>query len=205
MKNRRDDLEAGSREPLLREGHLTEEGLLLLLDGELSPPEREQAKTHVDSCWSCRARRDALARSTADFADYQNAFLAPHMPPPPSGKPLFIARLNELAEELGRPSLFRIWRRAIAQFSQSLPATRMAWITAVLLIVLAAPLFYLFQKAPVVSANELLHRASVAEAGTPTGSRPAGSNSEAEYRDQRPQDDANRLPRYCAQTPGSSY
>ncbi len=169
MKNLRDDLEAGSREPLLREGHLTEEGLLLLLDGELSPPEREQAKTHVDSCWSCRARRDALARSTADFADYQNAFLAPHMPPPPSGKPMFMARLDELAEELGRPSLFRIWRRAITEFSQLLLATRMVWITVALLIVLAAPLFYLFQKAPVVSANELLHRASVAEAGTPMG------------------------------------
>lgn len=169
MKNRRDDLEAGSREPLLRDGHLTEEGLLLLLDGELLPPEREQAKAHVNSCWSCRARRDALAHSTADFADYQHAFLAPHMPPPPSGKPLFMARLDELAEELGRPSLLRIWRKAIIQFSQSLLATRIAGITAVLLIVLAAPLFYLFQRTPVVSANELLSQASAAEASTPVG------------------------------------
>jgi ElaB/YqjD/DUF883 family membrane-anchored ribosome-binding protein len=80
-----------------------------------------------------------------------------------------MARLDELAEELGRPSLLRIWRRAITQSSQSLLATRMVWITAALLIVLSAPLFYLFQKAPVVSANDLLHRASIAEAGTPMG------------------------------------
>jgi hypothetical protein len=169
MKNRRDDLEKGSREPIFRGGHLTEEALLLLLDGELSQPEVEQADAHVHSCWSCRARKDATARGIADFADYQNAFLAPHLPPSPSGKPMFMARLDKLAEELGRPSLLRSWRRAISQFSEALLEARTVWITAVLLVVAGTSFLYLFRQPQTVSANEMLRLASASERHTPAG------------------------------------
>ncbi len=163
MKIRRDGLSDESRGSFFYEGHLTDDALLLNLDGELAPTEVEIVDAHVHGCWSCRARRDTIARGIGDFADFQNAFLAPHLPPSPAGKAVFMARLDELAGGLGRPSLLRFWRRVIGRFFVSIVPARPIWIAALLLIATALPYFYWTHRPQILSPDELLGRAVMSE------------------------------------------
>ena len=55
--------------------HLADELLLSELDGELSPNAAGSVRAHLDACWRCRARRQELERSIADFMQaYQQEF-----------------------------------------------------------------------------------------------------------------------------------
>jgi len=161
VKNRRDGLGEGSIGALFHEAHLTDEAILLFLEGELISTEKNIVDSHVRSCWTCLARRDTIERGMADFADFQNAFVAPHLPPSPAGKAVFMARLDELARELGRPSLFHSWQRAAGQFFKSLLPAQPVWITALLLAAIAVPSFYFLHKQQPLSPSELLNRAAI--------------------------------------------
>ena len=52
---------------LSEDSHLTDELLLMDLDGELSPDAAPSVRAHLDTCWKCRARREELGRSASDF------------------------------------------------------------------------------------------------------------------------------------------
>jgi hypothetical protein len=151
----------GSR--LKADGHLSDDWLLLAIDGELSVSDYAQVKEHVRACWTCRARKEHLERTIEDIVEYEQALVAPDMPPSAGGRAMFMARLDELAADMGRPSLLKLWSATISQLSKSLLASRMVWIVAVLVIAVMAPLIYLLREPPAVSANELLRRASLAE------------------------------------------
>lgn len=163
MKIRRNGLSGESRGSFFQEGHLTDDALLLCLDGELSQAEAEAVDSHIHSCWSCRARSETISRGIADLADFQNAFLAPHLPPSSAGKAVFMARLDDLAGKLGRPSSLRSWRRVIEQFFRSLFPARPIWLAALLLIAVALPFSYLFNRRQVLSSDELLNRVMESE------------------------------------------
>ncbi len=45
--------------------HLTDELLLMELEGELSPREARKVKAHVEACWQCRSRRLELEQNIA--------------------------------------------------------------------------------------------------------------------------------------------
>ncbi len=42
--------------------HLSDEKLLLAMDGELAAGESAQVKIHLQACWSCRARNHRQCR-----------------------------------------------------------------------------------------------------------------------------------------------
>src|ERR1700722_18084047 len=95
--------------PLQADGHLTDAWLLLAIDGELSASDHAIVKDHVRACWACRARKEHLERTIEEIVEYEQALVAPDMPPSPGGRAIFMARLDQQAAELGSPSLIRRW------------------------------------------------------------------------------------------------
>ncbi len=159
MRSRRKKSAGPSGELLFSEHHLTDEALLLLLDGELTPRQAEVVSVHVRSCWSCRARKDAIGCSVADVVDYQTATTAAYLPPSLQGRGIFRARLSALAMEIGEPSLFRPWASGLSRFWKSCLVDRRVWTAATLVLGIVIPASYLLRKpAAAVSANELLGR-----------------------------------------------
>jgi anti-sigma factor RsiW len=47
--------------------HLSGQQLLLDVDGELPPRDEKVVRAHFDGCWKCRARRQELDNTIADF------------------------------------------------------------------------------------------------------------------------------------------
>jgi hypothetical protein len=144
--------------------HLTDEALLRSLDGELSPRESADVDAHVQSCWSCRSRRQAIGHSIADLVEYQNAVTAPYLPPPGEQRAVFLLRLNTLASEAGHPSPLKKWFNRVIRSLSFDPANRSVRIAGVL-VLLACIVIVRFARTPrIVSADELLSRAEASEA-----------------------------------------
>jgi hypothetical protein len=153
-----------AREKLFFGSHLTDHALLLSLDGELSPREAANVDVHVQSCWSCRGRRQAIGQSIADLVDYQNAITAPYLPPPVEQRAIFLARLGALASEMGRPSWLRNRLDAAIRFLRLSQVNQFAWVATALLLIVSIPLYNYLRTPPVVSADELLSLTAASEA-----------------------------------------
>lgn len=140
--------------------HPPQEQLLLYPDGELAPAEAAQMQAHLDACWTCRARIARIEETIADFVEYEDAVLVPHLTPPPRGWRTFGPQLGRLAEEIGGPSLLARLRDWLALNLMTLRFVAVA-ATAVCVIALANvwPVW-----SPQVSAHELLERSAQAEA-----------------------------------------
>jgi len=145
---------------LKSDGHLSDDWLLLSIDGALSASNHSRVEEHVRACWTCRARMEQLEKTIREIVEYEHALAAPDMPPSPGGRSIFMARLNQLAGELGRPSLIRRWTVTLLQTSRSTLSSRVGWATSAALT--AAVVLYLAfgHRAPPVSASELLQRAA---------------------------------------------
>jgi hypothetical protein len=145
--------------------HLTDHLLLLAIDGELTPAETEKVRQHLEACWSCRVRKEHLEHAITEVVEYQNARLRPYLPPSSTARNLFLARLEQMAVELGRPPL---WQRCLTAGNNMARATlsfRPAWIAATVLIALGFLFSYLslVRGVPAVSAAELLQNAKTSE------------------------------------------
>jgi hypothetical protein len=126
-------------------------------------------KEHVRACWTCRARKEHLERTIEDIVEYEQALVAPDMPPSSGGKAIFMARLDQLAAELGSPSLVRRWRVSLLQAFRLALSSRVTWVACSSLTVIVCFYVVLQRNTPVVSAIELLQRAAVSESGSFTG------------------------------------
>ena len=145
--------------------HLSDEQLLLALDGELLAREAAQVRVHLQACWSCRASSEQIEEAIADVVKYRDHLTKPFLPLSPNGRAIFVARLEQLARSVGRPSL---WGRVVGlfqasrAFSQSL-APRSVWISG---LVMASLVFLLFTRSwevSKVSASQFLENAQVSE------------------------------------------
>ena len=84
---------------MLSEGsHLTDQILLMELDGELPTSETNSVRAHLDSCWKCRARRQELERSITDFMQVYQQEPDPQLPPAAGPRAMLRARLAQSAE-----------------------------------------------------------------------------------------------------------
>jgi hypothetical protein len=143
--------------------HLTDEALLLSLDGEILPKEAADVDAHIQSCWSCRSHRQAISHCIADLVSYQNAVTAPYLPPPLDKRAVFLARLDVLAVEMGHTSRLTNWLNGAAHFFSLGEINQLARITGVLVLIASALIFYFLRASTVVSADELLSRAAASE------------------------------------------
>jgi hypothetical protein len=143
--------------------HLTDEGLLRSLDGELLPRESEFVDAHIQSCWSCRSRRRMIGCCIADLASYQNATTAPYLPPPLDGRAVFLARLDALASEMEHTSRPMSWLDGATRFFRLDQINQFARIAAVLVLLVSAGIFYFLRAPTIVSADELLNLTAASE------------------------------------------
>jgi anti-sigma factor RsiW len=94
------------------DSHLSDQQLLLDVDGELSASERNLVRAHLQSCWKCRAKRQELESAIADFVRVQ---LDAKIPPAAGPRALLKARMVQLsATESNRLSEWLTFSRALA-------------------------------------------------------------------------------------------
>jgi Putative zinc-finger len=151
------------------EGHLAEGALLLYLDGELPSKEAALVQAHLTACWACRMNADRVQEAVFAFIEYRDQVLRPFTAPPPSNEQNFVGRLQRLKDRLGN----RSWMaRLYGSFSWGVSASRLAalprplvWTAAGMTAALAAvAVLTWLDRAPVVTASELLQKASEAHA-----------------------------------------
>jgi len=107
------------------ENCLTDALLLRVLDGELPPPQTWQAKLHLESCESCRARLDGLRLVSFRVAELHRIAL------PPDVASEFAARLDQ-EESREQDGTWRQW------FARPRPVWRqLAWGGAIAVVILA--------------------------------------------------------------------
>ena len=93
--------------------HLSDQQLLLDVDGELSNRDEKLVRTHLDACWRCRARRQELEHAIVDFIHFYQKDSDAKLPPAAGARALLKARLDQLSatEPIQPPSRFALPRR----------------------------------------------------------------------------------------------
>lgn len=84
-------------------GHLSDEDILLVLDGESSRRRARRAQAHLAACWECRSRMGELEGTIEAFVSLRRRYLNPESDPelldPKGPTALLRARLAEAATE----------------------------------------------------------------------------------------------------------
>jgi hypothetical protein len=88
------------------QSHLSDEELLLAVDGELSVRHAARALAHLGACWTCMARKQELEAAIGEFIRAQRGTSGERFPPPDGPRALLNAQLAQLAET-ERPRWFR--------------------------------------------------------------------------------------------------
>ena len=145
--------------------HLSDEKLLFALDGELAASESAQVKSHLQACWSCRARSEQIEEAIASVVEYRDLLATSFGPISTGGRAEFVTQLRQLARSVGRPKLrSRIvgtLRALHAFFKGALP--RHAAISGLVIALLLLFFFSHPWEVRKVSANQLLENAQVSE------------------------------------------
>jgi hypothetical protein len=87
--------------------HLSDEQLLAQIDGESSAQDEKLARSHLDECPECRARRQQLADAMADFARVHQAAFDAAIPRRDAPRSLLRAQLRQITE--AETESRRIW------------------------------------------------------------------------------------------------
>jgi hypothetical protein len=81
------------------DAHLSDQELLLDIDGELSKRDQRLARTHLAACWQCRTRRQELQDSIADFVRVYQQEFDPKLPLIDGPRALLKAQLSDLSAQ----------------------------------------------------------------------------------------------------------
>jgi hypothetical protein len=141
-----------------QEEHRDDELLLRLADGELEPKEADRAQAHLKACWRCRTRFEDLQTNIADYMRYRETVMKPLLPPPPQPWSSLRGQLRRVDSDMA-PA--RRWRA---------PRVSPGWLAAAAAL-LVGMVAYRFWREPVVSAAEILRKASAAETSPPARRR----------------------------------
>ena len=98
------------------DSHLSDEQLLLGVEGELSSHQEQLVRTHLDACWQCRARRQELENAITDFVHIHQREFDGKLPPAAGPRALLNAQMAQLSTaEPNLPDLPRqlAWAAAI--------------------------------------------------------------------------------------------
>jgi hypothetical protein len=78
------------------DSHLSDQQLLLDVDGELSGHDQKLVRAHLDACWKCRARRQELESAIVDFVRVHEREFETRIPPAAGPRALLKAQLTQL-------------------------------------------------------------------------------------------------------------
>jgi anti-sigma factor RsiW len=101
----------------LENSHLSDEQLLLELEGELSGRQQTAIRCHLDACWQCRTRRQEIETAIAEYIRVHQRKLNAALPPVADSRARLKARLAEASITPPRPDRFALigrWDRALA-------------------------------------------------------------------------------------------
>jgi len=116
---------------LSRDSHASDELLLMELEGELSPPKAKDVRAHVEACWRCRARRQELEGSIADFIQVYQQDFGRRLPPATGPRAMLKARLTQQAPASEPWRWFRRWHKPVwAAAASILGLLVMGWFAA---------------------------------------------------------------------------
>ena len=137
--------------------HVSDQELLLVLDGEGSRRHAKRVQAHLTACWSCRSRLAELEDTIGEFVSLHRRNLDPQLPAATGSRALLTARLAEAAAQ---PSS-ALWPRLL----QILPPHRAAayLCVAVLISVLGGKLLL---------RHSELHRSAAADLSFPNAALP---------------------------------
>src|ERR1700676_880391 len=85
--------------------HVSDEKLLFALDGELAAGESAQVKSHLQACWSCRARSEQIEEAITSVVEYRNLLATSFRPISTNGRTKFVTQLQQLSRRVGSPTL----------------------------------------------------------------------------------------------------
>jgi hypothetical protein len=82
--------------------HLSDEELLLELDGEAPSSASKRIQAHLATCWECRSRRRNLESAITEFTRFHLREFGSNLPPPEGPRDLMKAQLSRLSDEQGK-------------------------------------------------------------------------------------------------------
>lgn len=80
------------------DSHLSDQQLLLSVDGELSARDEKLVRAHLDGCWKCRTRRQELESAIGDSVRFYLREYDPQVPPAAGPRSLLRARIALIAD-----------------------------------------------------------------------------------------------------------
>jgi hypothetical protein len=100
--------------------HLSDEELLLVIDGELPDARAKQVEEHLAACWDCRARKQSVEKTISNLVEARHAAFDAEVQPSAGARALLKANLGQIAAEVApkqtpRVTAFRpaVVRRAV--------------------------------------------------------------------------------------------
>lgn len=123
------------KESLPVSNHLSDEQILLMLDGEVSRARAEETNAHLTFCWACRARTAEIEATIEEFVSAHRRRVDPELPSSEGALALLKARLGEAASEPVRGGWMRFLQIQPAQRAVAylLIAVAISWAGATLI------------------------------------------------------------------------
>lgn len=116
---------------MIPEAHISDEELILAVDGELGEPRATLVKRHLAHCWECRTRQARCEQAIAEYMTVHRATF--DLPLPPVEGPAAKLRAA-LRQEVAQPAAGTWWRWAWAEAKAPALAGAMALLLAPLAI-----------------------------------------------------------------------
>jgi hypothetical protein len=76
--------------------HISDDDLLLAIDGELADGDAAAVESHLEDCWACRTRRQEIESAIAVFMKVHQRNLNPELPPAAGPRALLKARIAQM-------------------------------------------------------------------------------------------------------------
>jgi hypothetical protein len=137
--------------------HPEEEAMLKYADGELSGREAGEIRSHLESCWQCRAAFEELQNTVGQCVSYRNV-LQRHLPPPPAPWTDIYQRFSEIDAAVAPPSFLD----RVAQALRWPMHNAKKWVPVAVALLIVWGLYSRFHTTPSVQAAELLRKAVLA-------------------------------------------
>jgi hypothetical protein len=138
--------------------HPEEEAMLKYADGELYGRDAGEIRSHLESCWECRAAFEELQNTVSQCVSYRKNVLQRHLPPPPAPWTDIYQRFAEIDATIPRAGFLE---RA-AQVLQWPVHNAKKWAPVAVALMIVWGLYSRFHTTPSVQAAALLRKAVLA-------------------------------------------
>jgi hypothetical protein len=118
-----------------QESHLSDQELLMAVDGELSERAAGRVQSHLAACWACRARKQEMETAIGEFMRFQRAVFDHQLPPSDGPRALLKAQMTQLGSTQADP-----WERWFRFFSR-----RLSWMAVAGALVLGGTTYVGFR------------------------------------------------------------